>query len=321
MHKTHWFRIITATTWVLCATPLSAPAFQTPETVPSSSEFTLSTDVDLVILDAAVKEPHGGHVSGLSKEHFRVFDNGKPQTINHFSNVDIPVTVGLVMDNSGSMGVKRNEVIAAALTLVRASNPQDEVFVVNFNDSVRRGLPADVLFSDDTNVLRTALLNGASEGRTALYDAIAYSLQYLEKGKQDKKTLVVVSDGGDNASAIRFPELMRRLQESRATIYTIGIFDEDDADRNPDVLRKLAGVSGGEYYQLTQLEEIGTVCRKIAADIRTRYTIAYIPQGAASKDPVRTIKVTAAEPSHKKLIVRTRTRYRVPERLSAKEAR
>jgi len=316
----HLHRIVTAIL-LLCAAPLIAPAWQTPEPSPGLSEFTLSTDVDLVILDAGVKDTRGGFVSGLAKENFRVYENGKLQTINHFTNADIPVTVGLVMDNSGSMRSKRAEVTLAALNLVRASNPHDEVFVVNFNDSVNRGLPEDVLFSDNNDVLRTALLKGTPEGRTALYDALAYSLQYLDKGKMDKKTLVVVSDGGDNASAIHFPEVMRRVQESRATIYTIGIFDEEDPDRNPDVLRKLANVSGGEYFQLNQLEEIAPVCRKIASDIRTRYTIAYIPQHIESRDPVRSIKVTAAEPSHKKLIVRTRTRYRVPERLSAKEAR
>src|SRR5207247_11299351 len=108
--------------------------------------------------------------------------------------------------------------------------------------------------------------------------------------------------------AIGFAEDMRRGQQSRATIYAIGIFDEDDADRNPDVLRKLANVSGGEYFQLEKLEEIAPVCRKIASDIRTRYTIAYVPHRIESRDPVRSIKVTASEPSHKKLIVRTRTR-------------
>jgi len=224
------------------------------------------------------------------------------------------------MDNSGSMRSKRDEVSAAALSLVRASNPQDEMFVVNFNDSVRRGLPEDVLFTDNIDVLRAALLKGTPDGLTALYDALAYSLQYLEKGKMDKKTLVLVSDGGDNTSAFKFPEVMRRVQQSRATIYTIGVFDEDDADRNPTVLRKLASVSGGEYFELSELKEIESVCRKIASDIRTRYTIAYVPHHIDSRDPVRSIKVTASEPSHKKLVVRTRTRYRVPERVSGKEA-
>lgn len=319
MYKTHWYCILTATIWLQCATPLTAPGLQTPEHAANANEFTLSTDVDLVILDAGVKDTQGGYVSGLIKENFRVYDNGKLQTISHFTNADIPVTVGLVMDNSGSMVSKRDQVSAAALNLVRASNPQDEVFVVNFNDSVRRGLPADMLFTDNTDMLRAALLNGIPGGRTSLYDALAYSLQYLEKGKMDKKTLVVVSDGGDNASAINFAEVMRRVQQSRATIYTIGIFDEDDADRNPDVLRKLANVSGGEYFQLKELEEIAPVCRKIAGDIRTRYTIAYNPHGIESRDPVRSIKVTAFAPSHKRLVVRTRTRYRVPERISGKE--
>src|SRR6185295_11798056 len=188
--------------------------------------------------------------------------------IRYFSHADLPVTVGLVIDNSGSMEPKRAEVVTAALAFVHASNPQDEIFVVNFNDMVRSGLPEDVQFTDDIPTLRRALWNGPSEGRTSLYDALAFSLQYLTKGQMERKTLVVVSDGGDNASLLRSSEILSRVEESFATIYTIGIFDEDDPDRNPQVLKKLARVSGGKYFQLPRLREVGPVCRKIASEIR-----------------------------------------------------
>src|SRR5262249_45361369 len=214
----------------------------------------------------------GGYVSGLAQEDFHVFENRQPQTIKHFSHADIPVTVGLVLDNSGSMRPKRQEVITAALTFAHASNPHDEVFVVNFNDRVHRALPAEVPFTDNRDVLRTALMEGNPEGRTSLYDALAHSLQHLEKGRMAKKTLVVFSYGGHNPSAVKWNDVLRQVQESRATIYTIGIFDAEDMDRNPDVLRKLASVSGGEYFELRELPEIVPVCRKIAADIRNRYT-------------------------------------------------
>ena len=284
----------------------------------NTTDLTISTNVELVMLDVSVKDAKGGYVSGLAEENFRVYENKKLQPIKYFTHADIPVTVGLVVDNSGSMRSKRAEVITAALTLVRASNPQDEVFVVNFNDKVHPGLTPHVLFTDDTEMLRVALWNGESAGRTALYDAMAYSLRHLDKGRMDKRTLVVVSDGGDNASKLQWSEVMRRVEESRATIYTIGIFDANDPDRNPDVLRKLAQVSGGEYFQLSELSDVAPACRKIARDIRNRYTLAYTPAHIDSRQSERFIKVTASTPSRRRLIAHTRTRYIMPARVEDK---
>jgi Ca-activated chloride channel family protein len=214
------------------------------------------------------------------------------------------------------MRSKRPEVITAALALVGASNPHDEIFVVNFNDRVNSGLPAGVLFSDDIETLRKALWFGESEGRTKLYDALAYSLGYLDKGRMDKKTLVVVSDGGDNASLVTRSQIMRDVEESRATIYAIDIFDENDPDNNSDVLKKLAQVSGGEYFKVRENPEVVAACKKIAKDIRNRYTIAYAPSHAGSAQSVHLVKVTASAPGPEKLMVRTRSRYLMPERSS-----
>jgi Ca-activated chloride channel family protein len=279
-----------------------------------SGSLIISTDVELVILDVSVKDSAGGFVSGLAAEDFRVYEDNKLQAIKYFSHSAIPVTIGLIVDNSGSMRSKRPEVITAALALVGASNPRDEIFVVNFNDQVRRGLPSDMLFSDDLQTLRNALWMGNSEGRTKLYDALSFSLQYLDKGRMDKKTLVVVSDGGDNASVLSRKEIMRGVEESRATIYAIDIFDENDMDSDSDVLKKLAQLSGGEYFQLREIPEIVTVCKKIATDIRNRYTIAYNPSHAGPSRSVHVVKVSASAPARQKLIVHTRSRYIVPER-------
>jgi Ca-activated chloride channel homolog len=279
-----------------------------------SGNLVISTDVELVILDVSVKAPNGGYVSGLTAENFQVYEDRKPQQIKHFSHDDIPVTIGLIVDNSGSMRSKRPGVITAALALVEASNPHDEIFVVNFNDQVRPGLPSDVLFSDNVQTLRKALWVGSAEGRTKLYDALNYSLQYLDKGRMDKKTLVVVSDGGDNASILSRKQIMERVEESHATIYAVDIFDENDPDSNPGVLKKLAQVSGGESFQLREIPETVTVCKKIAKDIRNRYTIAYVPSHVGSPRSVHLIKVNASAPGREKLIVRARTRYTIPER-------
>jgi len=270
-------------------------------------DYTLSTTSRLVLLDVSVKDSNGGFVSGLTQDQFKVYEDGKPQSISQFSNVDVPVTVGLVIDESGSMRPKRPDVLTAAMEFVHDSNPQDEMFVVNFNEAPKFGLPADVPFSDAIPQLRTALYRGTPDGRTALYDAIEMGLQHLNLGRRDKKTLVVVSDGGDNVSHHTLNDVMRDVLASVTTIYTVGIFDADDPDKNPGVLEKLSRVSGGVSYLPKQLDDVIPICKQIAKDIRTRYTIGYIPSSTGK--PTRHIKVTAAATGHGNLIVRARNSY------------
>ncbi len=270
--------------------------------------YTLSDNVDLVLLDASVKDPRGGYVTGLTKQNFQVFEDGHPREITQFADADTPVTVGLVVDNSGSMRLKRPEVILAGLAFAKESNSQDEFFVVNFNNSVMRGLPADVLFTDKLQQLRSALYFGQPVGQTALYDAIAYSLKHLEYSHRDKRTLIVVSDGGDNVSTTTFPELLKLIEASRATIYTVGLYDPDDHDLNPNVLRKMAAISGGEFFEPEKLDDVIPTFNKISKDIRNCYTIGYVPDEINDKRMVRTVKLTASENS-RKLLVHTRTTY------------
>lgn len=275
--------------------------------------YTISDNVDLVLLDVSVKNPHGGFVSGLKKSNFQVFEDGHARKITHFGSVDTPVTVGLVVDNSGSMRNKRPEVVTAGLAFAKSSNPQDEFFVVNFNNSVVRGLPAHVPFTDDLQILRAGLYYGEPVGQTALYDAIAYGLKHLDRGHRDKRTLIVVSDGGDNVSHLSFSQLMVLVVASRATIYTVGLFDQNDQELNPGILRKLANVSGGEYFQPAALDQVIPTFEKISKDIRNRYTVGYIPDEIGDRHAVRSVKVSAQEDG-RKLSVRTRTAYSIPGR-------
>lgn len=270
--------------------------------------YTISDNVDLVLLDVSVKDPHGGYVTGLKRNDFKVFEDGSRRQISQFASVDTPVTVGLVVDNSGSMRTKRPGVILAGLAFAKESNPQDEFFVINFNNSVTRGLPPEMMFTDNLQILRRALYFGEPTGQTALYDAIAYALNHLEYGHRDKRTLIVVSDGGDNVSAVTLPELMKLIESSRATIYTVGLLDPENHDLNPGVLRKMAAVSGGEFFQPAGLSQIVPVFNKISKDIRNRYTIGYVPDETHDKRVIRTVKVTAVR-NGRKLIVRTRTAY------------
>ena len=173
-------------------------------------------------------------VSGLDKDDFQVYEDGVLQQIKYFSHEDIPVTVGLVVDNSGSMRPKRADVIAAALAFARSSNPQDQMFVVNFNEKVSFGLPVNTtVHRPGGSVGSCPVQNSTPDGETALYDAVAAALEHLKKGNRDKKVLIVISDGGDNASKHKLAEIMAMAGQSDAIIYTIGIFDEQDADRNP----------------------------------------------------------------------------------------
>jgi VWFA-related protein len=272
-------------------------------------DFRITTDVFNVVLDVGVRDPKGGYVSHLPKEAFHIEEDGVPQTITSFSDGDVPVTVGLVVDDSGSMGPKRAEVINAGLAFAGASNPLDEIFVVNFNDSVHFGLPPELPFSDNIRTIAAALAHDPPAGRTALYAAISRALKHLTMGTRDRKTLVVVSDGGDNASVQKFPEIVRMIEESHATVYTIGLFDEDDPDRNPRALQKMASISGGEAFQPRSQNDIIPLCKRIARDVRNRYTIGYVPTGTAARSGLHTIKVTASAPGRGHLIVQTRTGY------------
>ncbi len=276
------------------------------------SDFKISTSVEMVLLDVAVQDPRGGYVSKLPKEAFRVEENGVVQTISAFSNADVPVEAGLVMDASGSMRSRREDVNAAGVAFVEKSNPQDQVFVVNFNDTVKEGLPPSVPFTDRIDLLRKALATGIPQGRTVLYDAIAEALRHLETGNRDKKTLVLVTDGGDNRSEIGLEEIMHMIVESHTTIYTIGLFDADDPYRKPGVLKRIASVSGGESFTPKSSREVVPICEKIAQDIRNRYTLGYVPSRTAGAG-VRKIKVTAAASDRGKLIVTSRTSYQLPE--------
>src|SRR5450631_2945060 len=193
---------------------------QTAKPKQEDQGYTIRTTSRLVLLDVSVKSS-GGFVTGLTKDDFKVSEDGKPQQISQFGAADQPVTVGIVVDESGSMGPKRTEVITAALQFIQASNPHDELFVINFNEKARRGLPDKVSFSDDIKQLGAALWRGVPQGRTALYDAIEMGLNQLELGRRDRKAMVVIGDGGDNVSLRTLPEVMHEVLSSPVTIYTI----------------------------------------------------------------------------------------------------
>ena len=277
--------------------------------------YTLRVNTSLVILSATVIDHHNALVSGLNERDFQVYEDQVLQPIKHFSHEDIPVTVGLVIDNSGSMGPKRNDVIAAGLSFANSSNPQDQMFVVNFNEHVTFGLPANIPFTDQRDQLQRALSAINTTGETALYDAIAAALDHLKQGKSDKKVLVVISDGGDNASKHGFAQISEIAKASNVIIYTIGIFDEQDKDQNPGVLKRFAKETGGEAFFPKSSNETSSICERIAQDIRNQYTIAYVPALSKLDGGYRSVEVKVSSPRYGRLSARTRPGYFVPSAL------
>ncbi|MBN1566395.1 MAG: VWA domain-containing protein [Acidobacteria bacterium] len=274
--------------------------------------YTISVSVEMVVLNATVRDGKGSLVSGLVKEDFQVNEDGIPQQIECFSCEDIPVTVGLVIDNSGTMGPKRSEVITSALVFARSSNPEDQMFVVHFNENVSFGLPKDMPFTDKIDQLEIALSGITADGMTALYDAVAAALDHLKKGNRDKKVLIVISDGEDNASKINMDQILVMAGKSDAIIYTIGIFDENNPDRNLRALRKLARATGGEAFLPASAKQVVPICRRIAYDIRNQYAIAYQPTNKKQDGSFRAIQVTAKAKDGRRLSVRTRAGYHAP---------
>lgn len=272
----------------------------------------ISVHSDLVVLHVTVLDRRKGYVAGLPEEAFLVYEDGQPQTLSVFRNEDTPVTVGLVIDNSGSMQPKRDGVIAAALTFARMSNPEDEMFLVNFNEYISTGLPDGVVFTSDLAVLRGSLGRIGANGRTALYDAVAFGLDRLERGTQQKRVLIVASDGADNASRTTYDEVLRRARASHAILYTVGLFDRYDDDANPKVLKALAAATGGQAFFPKGTGDVTRVLERVATDIRSGYTLAYTPTNGARDGTYRQILVRVRAPGRGALNVRTRPGYQAP---------
>lgn len=279
--------------------------------VSAQQDFKISDNVNLVLLDVNVKDSKGAFVPDLQKSDFHVLEDGKPRSISQFGNSDSPVTIGLVVDHSASMHSKMGDVLEAGLAFAKQSNPNDEFFVVNFNNTVVPGLPRDTPFTDSLSVLQKALYYGTPMGQTALYDAISYSLNHLEQAHREQRTLIVVSDGGDNISKISLKDLLEKIELSRATIYTIGLVDPENRDLKPGILRKISSISGGAYFEPHTLRDMPGVFSQISKDIRQRYTIGFTPDEDHDKKTVRSVKVSAQHDGQH-LSCRTRSTFRLP---------
>jgi VWFA-related protein len=272
--------------------------------------YTMHEDVDEVLLNCAVVDEKGRPVTDLKRGDFHVWEDGAAQTTTSFLHQDQPVSLGILVDNSGSMIDKRAAVNAAALNLLRDSNPRDSTFIVNFSDRAF----LDQGFTSNIDLLNRGLAHFDSRGTTALYDAVAASANELSKnGKLPKQVLLVITDGADNASRIDLEQAIRRVQNlGGPVVYTIGLlFDADrkEADRARADLEKLSQETGGLAYFPRSLSDVNEIASEVAHDIREQYTVGYRSSKPASIGGYRVVRVEAGAPGHGKLIVRTRKGY------------
>lgn len=281
-------------------------------TVPGNQKNKLTVDVDLVALHAAVLDKRGVFVDGLPPDAFKVYEDKVLQKLSVAKQEDVPVSMGLVIDNSGSMFSKRAKVNAAALTFVKTSNPEDEAFVVNFNDDYYLDTEHD--FTSSIPELKEALERIDARGSTALYDAIIGSLDHLKKAHRDKRVLLVITDGMDNASRHTLTETVNEVEHSDALIYAVGLFGKEDKGSTERKARKalqdLADATGGLAFFPEAVEDTEAICTEIAHDIRNQYTLAYYPTHFERDGTFRSVQVAVTNPhGGGKLTVRTRTGY------------
>jgi Ca-activated chloride channel homolog len=287
----------------------SVAALPGPQQKPDDNgTFVIRKDVDEVVLHASVIDDKQHIVTSLTKSDFTVYEDGKPQGIISFHHEDIPVAIGIVIDNSGSMREKRAKVNQAALNLVRSSNPQDEVFVVNFNDEYY----LDQDFTNDLLKLKEALEKIDAKGGTALYEAVVASADHLKRNARlERKVLFVVTDGEDNASRETLEQAVKQLQdENGPSVYAIGILgDEEHPKRAKRSLEIIAQRTGGLAFFPKTLDEVDEISRQVAHDIRNQYTIGYKPTNPRSSGGFRQIRVEAKAKGHGKMTVRTKSGY------------
>jgi Ca-activated chloride channel homolog len=269
---------------------------------------TISVETNLVMLPVTVVDRRGEFVAGLTADQFTVYDNGQPQPIQFFTSEEMTATVGIVVDCSTSMRARRDDVTAAATAFAESAHPLDEMFSVNFNEAVWPGLPPGVIFAANVDQLHRALARAPANGMTALFDAVDRALDHLQFGTRDRKALILVSDGGDNASTQTLPAVVERARRSNAVIYSVTIVDPDSRDARPDVLKKLARETGGDVFAPRRAADVVKAFTRIGQEIRTGYMLGFSPPTVANGG-FRTIRVVADSGDGRPLIVRTRAGY------------
>jgi VWFA-related protein len=270
---------------------------------------------DLVVLHVNVFDGRSDAVPNLPQDAFSIVEDGKPQQISFFNSADVPVSVGLVLDNSGSMIARQKMVLAGSVAFANATHPEDELFVVVFNENVRFGLPQTVAFTKNPVMVQSALSRFPPGGKTALHDAVVAAIDHLENAEHQKRVLIVLSDGEDNASLVSQDDMLDKAARSNTIIYTVSNntagLTGGDGDRR--LLRKLANTSGGIPYFPRNDQEVVRAFEEIAGNIRRGYALGYVPTNTAHDGGFRRVIVRVRAPGHNNLRVRARDGYQASD--------
>lgn len=298
--------------FILASSAGNAQSLTSLTNSPAGNEpYTISVTSELVVLPVNVTDTNGNFVSGLTGNNFRVYEEKRPQNLAVFQREDAPVSVGLIVDHSGSMELKLPNVMTAISAFAHSGNPEDEMFVVDFNDKVviepLNGKP----FTSDANELEKALDAVSAHGRTALYDAVAQGLDHLRLSHLQRKALIVISDGGDNASLCKRSEILALARQSQVMIYSIVLEDEFTKEQDPKVLRQLSEETGGVAFYPESQQSVVDSSGQIARDLREQYVLGFVPDKNGSGKSFRKIQVMVNSPDKGKLHVRTRAGYSV----------
>ncbi len=289
-------------------------------------DFRIGVNVDMVVVHTSVVDKNGQFVSGLKKDNFKVFEDGVSQNVVSFSQEDVPVTLGIVLDTSGSMRDKFDNVTKAALALVRASNPDDEIFLIGFNDEVE--LIED--FTSDIDTISDDLNNTVVTGGTALWDAIYLAVQKAQSGSRPKKAIVVITDGEDRDSYYKLDEMVAKVQESDVQVYGIGFLNEipdkglfghwtkSEPEKAHDALQRVSDETGAKAFFPKNISEIHTIVSQIAFELRNQYSISYVSSNAARDGAWRRIRIALDTPTASSSRVRYRTGYFAPKAAAGK---
>jgi Ca-activated chloride channel family protein len=288
--------------------PVGSAALQEQDERQERAVF--SAQSELVVLHVTVRDRRGAYVNDLAQDAFAVIEDGQPQTVKVFSDTDTPVTVGLLVDGSASMYGNRSLAVAGAVEFADASGKDDELFALAFNERVTAALAESTPFTRDSTVLRTALERTIiARGRTALYDAISTGVDYLSRGTRERKALVVLSDGGDNASRTSRERAVQKALESNAVVYTIALIEPGMRGTNPKLLEELSESTGGRSFRPSRRQDLPGILRDIALEIRHTYTIGYSSTNTARDGGFRRVKVVVTAPPGRPLVVRSRPGY------------
>ena len=291
-----------------------APSHPSEESVQNSRK-PIQVDVSLVLVNVTVTDPYDRLVTGLGKENFRVFEDDTQQEIVNLSSEDVPISIGVIFDMSGSMADKLEKARQAAVQFLRAANPRDEFFLVSFNDYAR--LTSD--FTSSVEELQNRMLYTTAKGQTALLDGIYLGLNQMRSARNGKRALLIISDGGDNHSRYNESDIRKFLKEADCQLYAVGVFDSNDLGRTieegygPTLLSELAEISGGRVFPVSTLNDLPDIATKIGEELRNQYLLAYKPSDAKRSGMWRKIKVKLVPPKGlPPLNVYAKTGYRSP---------